>query len=772
MSSHRSSSASRRASSRRASSDASTSQRSWSESSRSDGDGDAAPHYRNARDPPLRQGVSRVTVSADNLSNESEWETMKITASAAARGAATTAARRRRFCAAVRRMAGTKRGIYEIMRSPGAVSALRRLMSDEDVDCRRGACEAVSELAKTPFGAALLCSTDAQLKEAWGTVRTWEWKMALARIKRTFGYKTYAQCLAAFATSTSLPLKASGEAVDKYLSRQVFFPLQSNFSPTFRDETHALESLSKVLSRPDDKPEVLYAALSALDTLLSTVNFSAEVIPLVNQSTYATAQRLSKATEASLAALDPVEAFMGSDWTEAVRGPGCVGTVVMLFKRWVLTDESTVDGDEASEREEEDEDDREAIRRRNDKAVLSVTQFKLDRRLMVLASHKTDAIIREDASRILYEATLNCENKSVGKRVFEMLVSSDSVLRASTLSWMAYLFVQHVRTVRAFVSIDENEIWPVTKTVQYLLSDDVLRSASRGLSEQEESIRLGATRMLRAAWDAVSVKPSAMPEKSEENPAIFVDERLSFPGSHERWLVFVNSGAVAALCDMQLSRAIGASQLADSTLDHLVKTEPAAMQYLLSRNKQPSAAEKREVIRQKVEHHKADFPRSRVVETQTLPAEEESPPTPTDAQDSLESVNIAPHRARWREYRENHKPIVAKFVDVDSFGDDELDREGWRAKAEDFIIAGGSARKKKGYETHRGPYERAVLREGTLGLAAKSDKMPVVFSANPNVGPYAAYDAAAPRSASAKVFTRPSKRHEIPRDGIPSNART
>jgi len=724
----------------------------------------------------LRQGVSRVTVSADNLSNESEWETMKITASAAARGEPTTAARRRRFCAVVRRMAGTKRGIYEIMRSPGAVSALRRLMSDEDVDCRRGACEAVSELAKTEFGAALLCSTDAQLKEAWGTVRMWEWKMALARIKRTFGYKTYAQCLAAFATSTSLPLKASGEAVDKYLSRQVFFPLQSNFSPTFRDEMHALESLSKVLSRPDDKPEVLYAALSALDTLLSTVNFSAEVIPLVNQSTYATAQRLSKATEASLAALDPVEAFMGSDWTEAVRGLGCVGTVVMLFKRWVLKiDERPVAGvnDEDSESEEEDEDDREVIRRRKYKAVLSVTQFKLDRRLMVLASHKTDAIIREDASRILYDATLNCENKSVGKRVFEMLVSSDSVLRASTLSWMAYLFVQHVRTVRAFVSIEENEPWPLTKTVQYLLSDDVLRSASRGLSEQEESIRLGATRMLRAAWDAVSVKPIAVSEEREEDAAIMVDERLSFPGSNERWLVFVNSGVVAALCDMHLSRAIGASQLADSMLDYLVKTEPAAMRYLLSRDKQPSAAEKREVIRQKIEHHKADFPRSRTVETQTLPAEEESPPKPTDAQKSLQIANVAPHRARWREYRENHKPIAAKFVDVDGFGIDELDRAGWRAKAEDFIIAGGSAQKKKGYETHRGPYERAVLREGTLGLAAKSDKMPVVFSANPNVGPYAAYDAAAPpRSASAKVFTRPSQRHQIPRDGIPPNART
>ena len=148
-----------------------------------------------------------------------------------------------------------------------------------------------------------------------------------------------------------------------------------------------------------------------------------------------------------------------------------------------------------------------------------------------------------------------------------------------------------------------------------------------------------------------------------------VDERLSFPGSNERWLVFVNSGVVAALCDMHLSRAIGASQLADSMLDYLVKTEPAAMRYLLSRDKQPSAAEKREVIRQKIEHHKADFPRSRTVETQTLPAEEESPPTPTDAQDSLESANIAPHRARWREYRENHKPIAAKFVDVDGFGD-------------------------------------------------------------------------------------------------------
>lgn len=60
---------------------------------------------------------------------------------------------------------------------------------------------------------------------------------------------------------------------------------------------------------------------------------------------------------------------------------------------------------------------------------------------MVFASYKTDVIIREDVSCILYEVMLNCENKSVGKWVFEMFVSSDSVLCVSMFLWMGYLFV-------------------------------------------------------------------------------------------------------------------------------------------------------------------------------------------------------------------------------------------------------------------------------------------------------------------------------------------
>lgn len=77
--------------------------------------------------------------------------------------------------------------------------------------------------------------------------------------------------------------------------------------------------------------------------------------------------------EMSLVVFDFVEVFMGLDWIEVVRGFGCVGIVVMLFKRWVLKiDESIVDGDEVSECEEEDEDDREVIWWWNDKVVFLV----------------------------------------------------------------------------------------------------------------------------------------------------------------------------------------------------------------------------------------------------------------------------------------------------------------------------------------------------------------------------------------------------------------
>lgn len=131
-------------------------------------------------------------------------------------------------------------------------------------------------------------------------------------------------------------------------------------------------------------------------------------------------------------------------------------------------------------------------------------------------------------------------------------------------------------------------------------------------------------------------------------------------------------------------------------------------------------------------------------------------------------MNIVLYCVWWCEYRENYKFIVVKFVDVDSFGDDEFDCEGWWVKAEDFIIVGGSARKKKGYEIYCGLYEWVVLCEGMFGLVVKSDKMFVVFLVNLNVG---LYDVVVLWSVLAKVFTRSSKRYEISRDGIFLNVR-
>ena len=90
-----------------------------------------------------------------------------------------------------------------------------------------------------------------------------------------------------------------------------------------------------------------------------------------------------------------------------------------------------------------------------------------------------------------------------------MLVVVDGRLRASAMSWSAYLFTQHLRTTRAFVSIDPKEKWPLTSTVRYLRSEDALRSAAKGLMEREESTRFAASRMVRAAWDAAAAAEQA-----------------------------------------------------------------------------------------------------------------------------------------------------------------------------------------------------------------------------------------------------------------------
>ena len=737
------------------------------------------------------------TPTADALADEPPWTTLTVTARAYAEGRWVSAARKRRFGALMERLAnGGARGVYEAARCPGATSALKRAAADaSDAEARRGACAALAAFGKTERGVALLCTTDEGLREAWGGMRRCEWTLALARIKTTFSRSTYAKCWAARVASQTLPFKTAGSLVDGYLSAQKFFPLQPRRCPTFRTETRALDALSKTLANVDDDDEVLYAALRAVDEILLTVTAAREPISSFTALAYTTEQRMKSMTTTGLAALDPVEAFMGNDWVEARRRRGCFSSVFRAIGRMIFRsggderdgeDEDDDDDDDANEAEDEEDLMRAAAATDAARVPLSVTESKLDYRLMALSAHPSNAIIREHASRILYEATLSTTSTRLGKRVFRMLVGVDSGLRASAMSWLAYLFTQHLRTTRAFVSIDPKDKWPLTSTVRYLLSEDVLRSAAKGLAEKEESIRLAASRMVRAAWDASAVTPTSTPDEAEagdaetkeaemnaHGDAVMVDDRLRFDYD-ERWLVFVNAGVVSALCDLQLSRSMSASQLADSLLAHFRKTEPAAMRHFLSRKSRPSARETREALREKIDHQKANFGSRRdAAATATTTSGDDKADENTDAsravaivEDAADDVDlaVAPHRARWREYSKRRPAMSSAFIRGARRDEDSLEREGWRARAEDYILAGGAPRRTTrtehgAHETRRGPYERAVVREGgALGVAA--DALPVVFSKNATVGPYVG-DAAGAVSASAQVFTRPSRRHKI-----------
>jgi len=740
-----------------------------------------------------RRDVS--TPTADALADEPPWTTLTVTARAYAEGRWVSAARKRRFGALMERLAnGGARGVYEAARCPGATSALKRAAADaSDAEARRGACAALAAFGKTERGVALLCTTDEGLREAWGGMRRCEWTLALARIKTTFSRATYAKCWAARVASRTLPFKTAGSLVDGYLSAQKFFPLQPRRCPTFRTETRALDALSKTLADVDDDAEVLYAALRAVDEILLTVTAAREPISSFAALAYTTEQRMKSMTTTGLAALDPVEAFMGNDWVEARRRRGCFSSVFRAIGRMIFTssgderdgeDDDDDDANEDGEAEDEEDSTRAAVDA--ERVPLSVTESKLDYRLMALSAHPSNAIIREHASRILYEASLSTTSTRLGKRVFRMLVGVDSGLRASAMSWLAYLFTQHLRTTRAFVSIDPKEKWPLTSTVRYLLSEDVLRSAAKGLAEREESIRLAASRMVRAAWDAAAATPTSTSDEAEagdaeakeaemnaHGDAVMIDDRLRFD-YEERWLAFVNAGVVSALCDLQLSRSMSASQLADSLLAHFRKTEPAAMRHFLSRKSRPSARETREALREKIDHQKANFG-SRRAAAATAPTTNADDKADENADASravaiVEDVaddadlGVAPHRARWREYSKHQPAMSSAFIRGARRDDDSVEREGWRARAEDYILAGGAPKRTTrtehgAHETRRGPYERAVVREGgALGVAA--DALPVVFSKNATVGPYAG-DAAGAVSASAQVFTRPSRRHKI-----------
>ena len=127
-------------------------------------------------------------------------------------------------------------------------------------------------------------------------------------------------------------------------------------------------------------------------------------------------------------------------------------------------------------------------------------------------------------------------------------------------------------------------------------------------------------------------------------------------------------------------------------------------------------------------------------------------------------LGVAPHRARWREYSKDRPAMSSAFIRGARRDDVSVEREGWHARAGDYILAGGAPKRPMrtehgAHETRRGPYERAVVREG-VALGVARDALPVVFSKNATVGPYVG-DAAGAVSASAQVFTKPSRRREI-----------
>ena len=732
--------------------------------------------------------------------NETEWETMTRCARAySGRDAsnANPAARRRRFCALANAFADTKRGTYALLRCPGAVSALKRMMNDDDAETREAACLAAANLAKTETGAAVLCSSDASLASAQRVITEWEWKLALARVRATFDYKIYVACVVARLRAKRFSSARACAAVDAYLSSQVFYPLQTSSAArnvSFKDHANVdvVQALAKVLARRGEKPEVLSAALRVVDELVATVDSAVEIIPLVDDATRVTAQKLARSSPASLAALDPVDAFMGDDWTTGVKSKGCFIRLFDVIARFVARrfpgSKSTDDdgSDDGSDDADSDVDarEREDWSYKRSFARFSVLDHDLARHLMLLTERSTDATIRDDARRILYDASLSWKDKRLGKSVFKMVTSADDRVRACALAWCAYLFVQHGRTVKTFVSMDADAEPPLTPTTKRLLSEDGLRTAGRGLLESNADVRASAARCVRAAWDAVAAKPElrAEPKAKDDDGSssaedfVSVDARLTFR-VRERWLVFVDTGVVAALCDLRDGRAGAESRaLADVMLEHMSKTEPAAMRYLVSRMGGKDALERegRAKTRARAEAIKLEMPKRRVKENDDDDDDDDDKEQRVNREgdDTADGDDDDPPTvSRWREYRKSRKPLATKFTEADARfdrdGDADDGRPTWRERTEGFILAGGGETRKNGEHVRRGPHERAVLREGGgFGLAARRERLPAVFDkpsvgGGGKIGPHARDEDFVPSHASARVFTKPSKRHEV-----------
>ena len=715
---------------------------------------------RNARDA-VDAPHATVAVDAD-VREESVWETFRqVVAHFTSASQPTSTSRRRKFCILVRDMAASDRGLYGLKRFPGAVSALKRLVVDADLETRLHANDAVAALAASREGVSMLCSNDDALFDTAMLIRAWEWRLALERIKATFGSRVYWRCRLRVVLFKS---KATSAFVSQFLSPRAFDPLQTHVAKRMPHNIDIGASLSSVIGRINDDIAVLNAATKAMEVLLATatVNWLAEEpIPYADDVPRTSDFHLRRASPSELGGITPVEAFMGDGFIGGSRTPGCVSNVWRILSSRFR--KRAADEDEAEDDVKSDGGEAFGFEKANSGEVsFSITQNRLARKLMMLTRHENDSL-RERACRVLYEYSARASNDTFGERVYDMLIGTDSKLRAGTLSWLAYLFLQHIRNVRAFSPQNADDKPPLSNTVRFLLSDAVVRSASQGLTEEDAAIRESAARALRVAWDAVAVVPnersSVSRDDDEDDVRVAMDDRLTF-ALDDRWLTFVNAGAARALCDMQLSDAVGAPQLANTVLEHMAKTDRDAALYILSREHALDAAAERALTRRRVEEHKSTFKSHKHVPA--LPAAADV----DDDEDKSHALALSNagdnggeysqhHIARWREYRTQYTPITAKFVEGEL---PERAADDWRARAEEYILAGGAASNKNG-RTRRGPYERAILHEGGIGLAAKYDKLPVIFPDAPAVGPYAHDKNFVSLHTSAKKYTRPSDRH-------------
>ena len=228
--------------------------------------------------------------------------------------------------------------------------------------------------------------------------------------------------------------KATSAFVSQFLSPRAFDPLQTHVAKRMPHNIDIGASLSSVIGRINDDIAVLNAATKAMEVLLATatVNWLAEEpIPYADDVPRTSDFHLRRASPSELGGITPVEAFMGDGFIGGSRTPGCVSNVWRILSSRFR--KRAADEDEAEDDVKSDGGEAFGFEKANSGEVsFSITQNRLARKLMMLTRHENDSL-RERACRVLYDYSARASNDTFGERVYDMLIGTDSKLRAGTL---------------------------------------------------------------------------------------------------------------------------------------------------------------------------------------------------------------------------------------------------------------------------------------------------------------------------------------------------